>query len=204
MFTVGVDGTFHRIDNTREFDLHTHTHNQRCTKPPRTHVPHYTVPLVEFGRKVEEWASSDLDGDGLADLLMLQINALVVFPSSNRDPGEWPSVNNSVTLDKWDGDKCRGHSLAVADFDLDGDAELLVVCTHPGENRLYTRRQQGLAGWNVTSPLGYGIVRSSALKHKGHMPPNATSLGSLKPQNKGVSVADIVSSTAALASRPAL
>ena len=144
-------------------------------------------------RKVEEWASADLDGDGLADVIQLAVNDIKVYPSTLRAPGELPSNDNYVQLAQWNLTMCRATSLGIADFDLDGLLEILIVCTEPGRNKLLTKRGQGPGNWNVAKTdvdnvLGYGFVQTRHMNLKGVMPDSAKTMGKLKPQWKGVSI----------------
>lgn len=140
-----------------------------------------------LNRKVEEWASADLDHDGLADVLRLQVNQLVAYPSSFRKPGELPSADNEVLLVKWNKTRCRAHSMAVADFDNDGHKEILVQCLEPGHNKLLAYKPGA-----SNDTLDYVTMPAKSYGLKGIMPEGATTRGSLNVAWKGVSVTDMV------------
>lgn len=165
----------------------------------------HTRPMM-FKRKVEEWASADIDGDGLADQIMLQVNALTVFASSLRRAGRLPTMSSAVVVAQWNKDKCTGISMVVADFNLDGYREIFVLCKQPGTTKLYSRRPMGDMEWPDEPPSSkkknktntqatpkfadFRLIPAARTGLHGRMPANATiKMGSkLKPAWKGVSV----------------
>lgn len=162
-----------------------------------------TAKQLRQTKMVEEWATADLDGDGHVDVIALAVDELFAFPSSVRKPGELPSSTTRVSIAKWDLEVCRGQSLAVADFDLDGTQELYVLCTQPGAAKLFVQHAQAptvspsshqLAPQAVRQRVGY--VEEQDLHHLGlaaDMGKDAEPPGWLPLAWKGVSVADTVS-----------
>lgn len=159
--------------------------------------PEATEPLYH-GRPVEEFTSADLDGDGLADLLQLTPNDLIAYPSTLRQPGELPTYNTSVTIAQWNVKGCRAVSLVVADFDLNGAPELLIVCAQPGANKLLVQYQddakqpRALTRAETEFSVGYDEVPAESAGLEGSMESDAEAPGKLKLAWSGASVADVV------------
>ena len=77
-------------------------------------------------------AVSDLDGDGLDDLLVAVKGGPIQFHRRTRQlPPAWDT--HSIEMPSGTG---SGKSVAVADVDLDGQKDLVVACEHATDNRI--------------------------------------------------------------------
>jgi hypothetical protein len=83
--------------------------------------------------------TGDFDGDAKADLLVLYPSAISFYLSSSRPAGSLPIGQPTFNL-TWDETDCNARGLRVADFDLDGHEELLVMCARHGSHRIYQRQ----------------------------------------------------------------
>lgn len=80
-------------------------------------------------------ASEDVDGDGLADLIVLSRGLVHGFLSTTVKKGELLLTTPLQQLTTWQND-FYPVDFAMADFDLDGVLDLFVVGKEPGEARL--------------------------------------------------------------------
>lgn len=101
--------------------------------------------------------TGDFDHDAKADLVVLRSTSLHFHYSRDRSPGSLP-VGRPSEMIKWEWQECTGHGLRVADFDLDGALELLVMCRDPGKHRMYQRLNQK---WELV-PGGLGDLNDEA------------------------------------------
>eukprot|EP00927_Polykrikos_kofoidii_P053787 TRINITY_DN4833_c0_g2_i1.p1 TRINITY_DN4833_c0_g2~~TRINITY_DN4833_c0_g2_i1.p1 ORF type:complete len:692 (-),score=80.15 TRINITY_DN4833_c0_g2_i1:601-2484(-) len=95
--------------------------------------------------------TGDFDGDLKADLLVLFPFSISFYLSGSRSAGKLPVGRPTFNL-TWNESDCNARALRVADFDMDGREELLVMCARHGTHMLYERhdgawlRKQGTFG----------------------------------------------------------
>lgn len=102
----------------------------------------------------ESVAWADYDNDGLIDLYMVnyfQPNRLY----ANNGDGTFRDIADSAGV----GDVGRGEGVAWADFDNDGDQDVLVV-NYGGSNVLYSNNGDGTFG-DITDSAGVGGIANS-------------------------------------------
>jgi hypothetical protein len=111
--------------------------------------------------------SGDFDGDQIVDLAVLYPSGISFFYSSQRNKGDLPIGKASETV-QWGKEECVGNALRVADLDLDGRAELLVLCfevtAEKGpQHRMYTG---GPSAWELqTDTALLGDLRETSKVH---------------------------------------
>lgn len=106
---------------------------------PTPLAPEASAKLV-LRTLVRDFASVDVDGDGLNDVIFVSAEGLFAFPSKLRRHGEAPSRTTLVGLDSFRRGGADGVEVATVvtlDADLDGLEEILVIGVRPGTNRLY-------------------------------------------------------------------
>jgi hypothetical protein len=84
--------------------------------------------------------TGDFDGDAKADLLVLYPSAISFYLTSSRPAGSLPVGPPTFNL-TWREEDCNARGLRVADFDLDGHEELLVMCARHGTHMLFERKR---------------------------------------------------------------
>jgi len=148
--------------------------------------------------------TGDFDGDAKADLVVLYPSAVSFYLSSSRHAGSLPIGEPTFNL-TWREEDCNARGVRVADFDLDGHEELLVMCARPGTHMLFerqdgkwTRRKEVLG--DVSSkelPLVDGRLLKSACASEdkpGYLREHCDAVGSGKKypgmSTYGVSVVD--------------
>lgn len=124
-----------------------------------------------------------------------------MYPSTLRHNMELPHPEkNAVTICDWGASSTpgRAHSMAVADFDMDGTTDIFVLFVEPSMNRLFVQRPSlatwgpALSGHNDDNVLGFKHVSAAAVGLGGSFPANAKKATSrLELAWKGVSVADL-------------
>lgn len=91
---------------------------------------------------VRSMQTGDFDRDQLADLLLLYPTGISFYFSSRREAGSLPLGVPSAYI-TWNSSECAGRGLRVADFNLDGKQDLLIMCNQPGTHRLYMQGNKG-------------------------------------------------------------
>eukprot|EP00927_Polykrikos_kofoidii_P044113 TRINITY_DN3816_c0_g1_i1.p1 TRINITY_DN3816_c0_g1~~TRINITY_DN3816_c0_g1_i1.p1 ORF type:complete len:731 (-),score=114.02 TRINITY_DN3816_c0_g1_i1:32-2182(-) len=104
--------------------------------------PAYSVQVDGEGDVAHSMQSGDFDNDAVSDLLVLYDAQVSFFHSSKRQVGSLPVGQPSARI-SWPPSSCSGRSLRVADFNLDGLQDLLVMCQSPGTHRLYMQAPGG-------------------------------------------------------------
>lgn len=120
--------------------------------------------------------SGDIDNDGILDLLVLQWTHVVAFVSGNLSPGQTLLDQDPVIVAEYGGEVIPV-DFALADFDMDGDLDMVVVGQHPGSSHIYT---------NVGPEAGY-FERDLGMFG---MQANPYTAGD-RPTAQGVTVADV-------------
>eukprot|EP00927_Polykrikos_kofoidii_P022703 TRINITY_DN2111_c0_g1_i2.p1 TRINITY_DN2111_c0_g1~~TRINITY_DN2111_c0_g1_i2.p1 ORF type:complete len:657 (-),score=99.69 TRINITY_DN2111_c0_g1_i2:381-2351(-) len=93
--------------------------------------------------------SADFDGDLQPDLAVLYDKHIHFFLSTERR-GRLPMGDPDAVIrwEVWTGDTpCSGRALRVADMNLDGEQEIIVMCAQPGHHLLFQRNVTG--GWEL-------------------------------------------------------
>ena len=103
-----------------------------------------------FPDRIAGLSSGDFDSDGVADVVVMTSKAVAFYLSASRKKG-------SVSLDSVDyqlqlPESCQGAVMRVADFDLDGLQEILVLCRYGGI-KMFRRtpaiESGGQYGWRI-------------------------------------------------------
>eukprot|EP00927_Polykrikos_kofoidii_P017525 TRINITY_DN17_c0_g1_i3.p1 TRINITY_DN17_c0_g1~~TRINITY_DN17_c0_g1_i3.p1 ORF type:complete len:687 (+),score=92.26 TRINITY_DN17_c0_g1_i3:47-2062(+) len=88
--------------------------------------------------------TADFDGDLKADLAVLYEEEIRIYLSSRRNPGDLPIgvPDEVIRWHRWWGENpCLGRALRVADLNLDGQQEIIVMCAQLGGHLLWQRDQ---------------------------------------------------------------
>jgi hypothetical protein len=163
-----------------EFDHSIWPHNEFCEERPEktTSIYKYNdkvgkMDLISpvYRRTLEDqqytpWnkdsasdaVSGDFDFDQKADQIVLFSNKMVFFYSSDRSDDQLPLYNEDINqVGSFEMNipcSSSGKALRLVDLDMDGQMELLLLCSELGEIYLYS--QTGQKQWNLNTSWNLG------------------------------------------------
>eukprot|EP00927_Polykrikos_kofoidii_P056130 TRINITY_DN502_c0_g1_i3.p1 TRINITY_DN502_c0_g1~~TRINITY_DN502_c0_g1_i3.p1 ORF type:complete len:662 (+),score=92.45 TRINITY_DN502_c0_g1_i3:68-2053(+) len=106
--------------------------------------PHFSRSKNGDETPAASMQTADFDGDLKADLAVLYEEEIRIYLSSKRKPGELPvgPPDDVIKWHAWWGENpCLGRALRVADLNLDGKQELIVLCAQFGGHLLWQRSE---------------------------------------------------------------